>query len=71
MIKNNTKKIHIHLISDSTGETVSTVARSAGAHFKDFDTIEHNWVLVRSADQIKKITSQILLKETFFKTFVI
>ena len=59
MIKNNTKKIHIHLISDSTGETVSTVARSAGAHFKDFDTIEHNWVLVRSTEQIKKILEEI------------
>ena len=57
--ENNTKKIHIHLISDSTGETVSTVARSAGAHFKNFDTIEHNWVLVRSIEQINKILEEI------------
>ena len=57
--ENNTKKIHIHLISDSTGETVSTVARSAGAHFKNFDTIEHNWVLVRSTEQINKILEEI------------
>ena len=55
MKKYNTQKIHIHLISDSTGETVSTVARSAGAHFKDFNTVEHNWVLVRSLEQINKI----------------
>lgn len=59
MKKNNTKKIHIHLISDSTGETVSTVARSAGAHFKDFNTVEHNWVLVRSQEQINKILEEI------------
>jgi len=59
MRENNTKKIHLHLISDSTGETVSTVARSAGAHFKNFDTIEHNWVLVRSSEQINKILEEI------------
>ena len=59
MKKNNTKKIHIHLISDSTGETVSTVARSAGAHFKDFNTVEHNWVLIRSLEQINKILEEI------------
>ena len=59
MKKYNTKKIHIHLISDSTGETVSTVARSAGAHFKDFNTVEHNWVLVRSLEQINKILEEI------------
>ena len=59
MKKDNTKKIHIHLISDSTGETVSTVARSAGAHFKDFNTVEHNWVLVRSLEQINKILEEI------------
>ena len=59
MKKYNTKKIHIHLISDSTGETVSTVARSAGAHFKDFNTVEHNWVLVRSLEQINKILKEI------------
>ena len=59
MKKYNTKKIHIHLISDSTGETVSTVAKSAGAHFKDFNTVEHNWVLVRSLEQINKILEEI------------
>ena len=59
MKKDNTKKIHIHLISDSTGETVSTVAKSAGAHFKDFNTVEHNWVLVRSLEQINKILEEI------------
>ena len=51
--------IHIHIISDSTGETVSTVSRSATAHFKNFNPIEHSWVLVRSEKQLKKIIEEI------------
>jgi len=53
------KSIHIHIISDSTGETVSTVSRSATAHFKNFNPIEHSWVLVRSEKQLKKIIEEI------------
>lgn len=54
---------HIHIISDSTGETVSTVARSANAHFKNFNPIEHSWVLVRSEKQLLKIIEQIKLNK--------
>ncbi|MBT7076922.1 MAG: kinase/pyrophosphorylase [Pelagibacterales bacterium] len=53
------KNIHIHIISDSTGETVSTVSRSANAHFKNFNPIEHSWVLVRSEKQLLKIIEEI------------
>ncbi|MFP6779471.1 MAG: pyruvate, water dikinase regulatory protein [Alphaproteobacteria bacterium] len=49
----------MHIISDSTGETVSTVSRSAIAHFKNFNPIEHSWVLVRSEKQLKKIIDEI------------
>ena len=58
-IKNNNKNIHIHIISDSTGETVSTVSRSAIAHFKNFNPIEHSWVLVRSEKQLMNIIEEI------------
>lgn len=57
------KSIHIHIISDSTGETVSTVSRSATAHFKNFNPIEHSWVLVRSEKQLKKIIEEIDLNK--------
>lgn len=46
---------HLHLISDSTGETVSSVARAALAQFDGIDVIEHNWSLVRSRTQIEKL----------------
>lgn len=58
-IANTNKNIHIHIISDSTGETVSTVSRSAIAHFKNFNPIEHSWVLVRSDKQLKNIIEEI------------
>ncbi|HIG08338.1 MAG TPA: kinase/pyrophosphorylase [Alphaproteobacteria bacterium] len=57
------KNIHIHIISDSTGETVSTVSRSANAHFKNFNPIEHSWVLVRAEKQLIKIIEEIKLNK--------
>jgi regulator of PEP synthase PpsR (kinase-PPPase family) len=45
----NTKQtLHIHLVSDSTGETVHQVARAGIAQFPNVTTIEHVWTLVRS-----------------------
>ena len=46
---------HLHLISDSTGETVSTIARAALAQFDEIEVVEHNWSLVRTEGQIEKI----------------
>ena len=40
--------LHIHLVSDSTGETVHQVARACIAQFPNVTTIEHVWTLVRS-----------------------
>ena len=36
-------KLHIHLVSDSTGETVHQVARAALSQFPDVQTYEHIW----------------------------
>ena len=49
------RTFHLHLISDSTGETVSTIARAALAQFDGIDVVEHNWSLVRSRNQIEKL----------------
>ena len=40
--------LHIHLVSDSTGETVHQVARACVAQFPNVTTVEHVWTLVRS-----------------------
>lgn len=49
------KQFHLHLISDSTGETVSSVARAALAQFEGVVAEEHVWSLVRTKGQMEKI----------------
>lgn len=46
---------HIYLISDSTGETVSIVARSVYARFENINFIESRWALIRTKKQIDNI----------------
>lgn len=41
------KKFHLHLISDSTGETINTVARAVCAQFEGVQPVEHVYGLVR------------------------
>ncbi len=53
------KEFHLHLISDSTGETVSSVARAAIAQFDDIEPIEHIWSLVRTRGQLEKVLAGI------------
>ncbi|MDB2325346.1 kinase/pyrophosphorylase [Alphaproteobacteria bacterium] len=50
-----TQKIHVHLVSDSTGETVHQIARACIAQFPDADVTEHVWTLVRSARHIETV----------------
>ena len=46
---------HIYLVSDSTGETVSTVARSIYARFENINFLENKWALIRTEKQIDNI----------------
>jgi regulator of PEP synthase PpsR (kinase-PPPase family) len=43
------------LISDSTGETVTTVARAAVSQFEDLVAVEHVWFFVRGSTQLEKV----------------
>jgi [pyruvate, water dikinase]-phosphate phosphotransferase / [pyruvate, water dikinase] kinase len=49
------KKFNMHLVSDSTGETVGSVARAVLAHFDDVEPEEFSWTLVRSKAQLEKV----------------
>ncbi len=49
------KKFNLHLVSDSTGETVGSVARAALVQFEDVDAEEFSWTLVRSKAQIDRV----------------
>ena len=47
--------LHIHLVSDSTGETVHQVARACLAQFAAVQPIEHIWTLVRTKDHLAAV----------------
>lgn len=49
------KTFNLHLVSDSTGETVGSVARAALAQFDNVEPEEYSWTLVRSKAQIEKV----------------
>ena len=53
------KTIHLYLVSDSTGETVSSIARASLAHFEDLQIEEHLWSLIRTKGQIDKLASSL------------
>ena len=42
------KIFHLHLVSDSTGETVDGIARACVAQFPDVRAHEHVWSLIRT-----------------------
>lgn len=53
------KKFHLHLVSDSTGETVASVARAALAQFQEVEPEEHIWSLIRTQGQLEKIIASL------------
>jgi regulator of PEP synthase PpsR (kinase-PPPase family) len=50
---------HIHLVSDSTGETLNAMARAVCARFTDILPIEHIYALVRSTRQLDRALEEI------------
>ncbi len=52
-------QFHLHLLSDSTGETLDAVAKAALAQFKDAEPIKHLWPMVRNARQMSRILEDI------------
>jgi regulator of PEP synthase PpsR (kinase-PPPase family) len=52
-------KLHLHLLSDSTGETLENIAKAALAQFDDVETIRHFWPMVRSETHLERILVEI------------
>jgi [pyruvate, water dikinase]-phosphate phosphotransferase / [pyruvate, water dikinase] kinase len=48
-------RFHLHLVSDSTGETVHSVARACLVQFDDAQAVEHVWSMVRTRNQIDRV----------------
>jgi len=51
----DSKQFHLYLISDSSGETISLVAKAVCAHFENAEAIEHLYGLVRSDTQLERV----------------
>lgn len=50
---------HLHMISDSTGETLITVARAVAAQYSNVSPVEHVYPLIRSQKQLDRVLAEI------------
>ena len=50
---------HLHLVSDATGETLTTVARAATAQYTNMQPVEHVYPLVRTQKQLDRVLAEI------------
>lgn len=51
-MENRKNFFHLHLISDSTGETLISAGRAASVQFRDAQPVEHVYPLIRSRKQL-------------------
>ena len=58
-MKNESRHLHLHLISDATGETLLTVGRAASAQYPGVTVIEHMHSMVRAPKQIDRLLQEI------------
>ena len=56
---------HLHLISDSTGETVVTVARASLVQFDGLRAVEHMWSMIRNSNQVAEALAGIKARPGF------
>jgi len=52
-------RLHLHLLSDSTGETLENIAKAGLAQFDGVETIKHFWPMVRSQGHLDRILLEI------------
>jgi hypothetical protein len=58
-VENRTSFFHLHLISDSTGETLINAGRAASAQFHSSQPIEHVYPLIRNRKQLLPVLEAI------------
>ena len=52
-------RLHVHLVSDSTGETLEMIAKAALAQFEGADVVRHFWPMVRSQQHLERILGDV------------
>lgn len=50
---------HLHLVSDATGETLTTIAKAAAVQYPQVRAIEHVYPLIRSEKQMDRVLQEI------------
>ncbi len=55
----NSSFFHLHLISDSTGETLIAAARAVTSQYKDHQPVEHVYPLVRNQRQVESVLESV------------
>ncbi len=51
----HSRQINLHLVSDSTGETLNSIARATLARFEGTHVVHHRWSLIRSRLQLDRV----------------
>lgn len=51
--------VHLHLVSDSTGETLTAVARAVAVQYRSVRAIEHLYPLVRAPQQLERAIADV------------
>ncbi len=59
MASDNTRYFHLHLVSDSTGETLTAIARAAAVQYSMTSAVEHVHPLVRTKRQLDRVLQTI------------
>ncbi|MEY2883245.1 MAG: hypothetical protein RL490_969 [Pseudomonadota bacterium] len=55
-------RLHLHLVSDSTGETLEMIAKAGLARFEGVAAIKHFWPMVRSEGHLDRVIEEIARK---------
>lgn len=53
-------RLHLHLVSDSTGETLEIIAKAGLARFEGVDAVKHFWPMVRSEGHLDRVMEEIV-----------
>src|SRR5687768_5434076 len=52
-------QLHLHLLSDSTGETLEVIAKACLAQFDGVDPVKHFWPMIRSEGHLDRVLDDI------------
>jgi regulator of PEP synthase PpsR (kinase-PPPase family) len=53
-------RLHLHLVSDSTGETLESIAKAGLARFEGVEAVKHFWPMVRSEGHLDRVIEEVV-----------